>query len=277
MWFLLPLFALLWAAPVQATVFFNETFDDGAGAVEGRWSASCGVNWTSTGVFSLDTSQRVSGTTSLKEVVNGLTTRVPEFLAGTCFIDKNIPNAGTIYLRWYERTQSGFIYDTNNVKSINIGATSYYPSWWFGHWGGNLNLEPAGQAIADTNYGNPTYSHNVSSTPTPTDQWVCVETQVTLNTQGQANGIIREWIDGTLVVEYLNRELRGPNDLNGPNLNNSGKMFFNLVRMYAQHGVGTRWYDNWAAADTRIGCSGQPNPQPSDVTSPGAPVGLTVR
>ena len=267
----------LWLPGVaQATVFFNETFDDGAAAVESRWSASCGVNWTSAGVFSLDTSQRVSGTTSLKEVVDGLTTRIPEFLSGTCFIDRSLPNVGTLYLRWYERTPSNFIYDTNNVKSINIGATSYYPSWWFGHWGGSLNLEPAGQVIADVGYGNQTYFPNVASASIPTDRWVCVEAQVTLNTQGQANGIMREWIDGTLAIEYLNREFRGPSALNGPDLNNSGSMLFNLIRMYAQHGVGTRWYDDWAAADTRIGCGSTPPPT-GDTTPPSPPTAVTVQ
>jgi len=252
--------------PSQATVFFNETFDDGQAAIQSRWAQSC-APFLSSGVFSLDSSQKVSGGYSLKEVVNGLTTRTPEYLSGTCFIDRSIPNSQTLYTRWYERTQSGFIYDPSNVKTANVGPCCAYPSWWFGHFNGSTDIIGAGQNVNEGG-GAVYYTQNKSSANTKTNTWECVETQITMNTPGVANGILRIWVDGALRGEWLNRNFRpaGSNDA------------FTLFRLYAQHGVGTRWFDDIAAADTRIGCSGTAsNPTPTAGTPPAAPNGLIVQ
>ena len=182
MWFLLPLFVFLWAAPGQATVFFNETFDDGESAIQSRWAASCGVQWLRSGIFSLDSSQHVSGTSSMKQVVNGLTTRTPEYLSGTCFIDKEFLPTQNLFVRWYERTQAGFTYDASNVKTINFGS-NYYPSWWIGHWDGNQQSNLGGQVVADHQYENPTYYHNRTPMVVPVDRWVCMEVQLSVNTR----------------------------------------------------------------------------------------------
>ena len=248
---------------VQAATFFNETFDDGAAAIQSRWAASC-PPFLSSGVFALDSSQRVSGGFSLKEVVNGLTNRTPEFLGGTCFIDKSLPGSSTLYTRWYERTQSGFVYDPSNVKSVNVGPCCSYPSWWWGHWNGNTTFGAQGQQVNEGNTA-PVYDMNIAPLATPGDQWVCVETQITMNTPGISDGVLRIWVDGTLRAEYLNRNFRQAG-------NNST---FTLFRIYAQHGVGTRWFDDIAAGDTRIGCSG--TPPPSDTTPPAVPTGLSAR
>lgn len=252
--------------PSQATVFFNETFDDGQAAIQSRWAASC-PPFLSSGVFSLDSSQKVSGGFSMKEVVNGLTNRSPEYIGGTCFIDRSLPGIQTLYIRWYERTLSGFVYDPSNVKTINVGPCCSYPSWWWGHFNGGSSLDAQGQNINEGG-GSPLYVENISSTNTPPDRWVCIETQIKMNTPGIADGILRIWKDGTLHGEYLNRNFRAAG-------NNST---FTLFRIYAQHGVGTRWFDDIAAADTRIGCSGTaPNPTPTAGTPPAAPNGLIVQ
>lgn len=257
----------------RAKVFFSENFDDGQAAVESRWGASCGADWLQSGVFSLDTSQHVSGTASLKEVVNGLTTRVPEFMgAGTCFIDHYGFSTDTFFIRWYERTDSAFQYDPNNNKTINIGDAYAYPSWWFGHFQDAplQQLVLVGQAIDDGGkFDDITYEHNNQAFSTPTNQWVCVEAQLVMNTPGVANGILRLWENGILVSEYLNQDFRV--SVSTPACPGCDPdAHFNIVRLYAQHGVGTRWFDDIEAADTRIGCASTPAP-------PAAPTGLTVK
>jgi hypothetical protein len=267
------LMALVFAVdfePARATTFFLESFDDGETAIESRWAASC-PPFLSTGVFSLDSSQKVSGGFSMKEVVNGLTTRTPEFLGRTCFIDKSLPGALTLYTRWHERTQSGFVYDPSNVKSVNVGPCCAYPSWWWGHFNGSPIFSAQGQNISDGGIDDaPGYGENINPLATPLDTWVCMETQITMNTPGQNDGVLRIWMDGTLRGEYLNQNFRGAvTDAN----NNASDATFTLFRIYSQHGVGTRWFDDIVAADTRIGCSGDPQ----NTTPPATPVGLTIR
>lgn len=260
---------LVWSSQAQATVFFNETFDDGQAAVESRWATDCLPHFLSTDALSLDTTYHVSGTTSLKEYVNGLTNRTPEFLTSNqCVIDNLAQfSTDTLWTRWYERTDAAFQYDPSNVKTVNIGDVNYYPSWWMGHFTGSLYLGTAGQVIA-ANYDTFNYFQNQTHVATATNTWQCVETQTVMNTPGVANGSQSIWIDGVLVMQYTGQLYRGATLQN----NNSPNAHFNLFRFYAQHGVGYRWFDDFAAGDTRIGCGSIATTPP-----PPAPTGLVVQ
>lgn len=231
-------------SPVQATTLLTESFDDGQTAVQGRWASSCipmlgGPNWT------LDTTTKFSGAAALKEVVDGDTTRTPEFLMDTCFFDRSYANTNTIYIRWYERTQAGFHYDASNTKSINVGPGASYPSWWIGHFNGDAVLVAGAQNVNEGG-GNPLYGQNVSPLNTPTDTWQCIEMQFTMNTPGVGNGIFRIWVDSTLRGEYTAANFREAGNTSQ----------FDFVRFYAQHGIGTRWFDELVIADARVGCIG---------------------
>jgi len=236
---------MVWSGGVaQATTLLTESFDDGQTAVQGRWASSCvplldGPNWT------LDTTTKFSGAAALKEVVDGDTQRTPEFLMDTCFFDHSYSATNTIFIRWYERTQAGFHYDASNTKSINVGPGASYPSWWIGHFNGDAELVAGAQNVNEGG-GNPQYGQNIAPLDTPTDTWQCVEMQFTMNTPGFANGIIRIWQDSVLRGEWL-----------AGNFRESGNTSqFDFVRFYAQHGIGTRWFDELVIADARVGCIG---------------------
>ncbi|MCZ7595840.1 MAG: hypothetical protein M5U16_13790 [Hyphomicrobium sp.] len=47
-----------------------------------------------------------------------------------------------------------------------------------------------------------------SETPLPTERWIPVQQEVILNAPGQANGVARLWIDGTLIVDDQGLQLR---------------------------------------------------------------------
>lgn len=239
------------AVPVsaQATVLLSESFDDGQSAVQSRWGSSC-VPMLGGPNFTLDTTTKFSGAASLKEVVDGDTTRTPEFLTDTCFFDSGYTASDTIFLRWYERTQTGFQYDINNVKSINVGPCCSYPSWWIGHFNGSAELSAQGQNVNESDPAK-LYTENVAPANVPSNTWQCVEMQFTMNTATVANGILRLWVDGTLRAEYTNGNFRPGAGGSGGNTDK-----FDFIRFYAQHGIGTRWFDELVVADARVGCIG---------------------
>ncbi len=259
-----------------AEIFWNEDFEGTTAEVESRWSSSCGSNWSTHTAISLATDKKVSGSRSMREYVNGLTSRTPEYLSETCFMDREYPDTTSIFTRWWEFTEANFQYDPSNVKSIFLGPrTNTWPNFWIGHWQGSLHLEPGGQAVAELNsngvpYEGISYTHNKSPLNTPTEKWICIETQIVLNTMGNSNGLIRLWTDGQLNVEHTGRTFVGPN-VSNPN-GNSGLAKFQLLRIYAQHGVGYRWFDDIAVGNTRIGCGALPLP-----TKPKAPTGLKTK
>lgn len=239
------LIALL-VSPISAdaTTLLTESFDDGQTNIQSRWASSCnplldGPNWT------LDTTTKFSGSAALKEVVDGDTQRTPEFLMDTCYFDHSYSDTDTIYIRWYERTQAGFHYDASNTKSINLGPCCAYPSWWVGHFQSNPVLESAGQNVNEGG-GAPFYEQNIAAMDTPTNTWQCVEIQFTMNTPGVGNGIYRIWQDSVLRGEYTSANFRESGNTSQ----------FNFIRLYAQHGIGTRWFDEIVVATTRVGCLG---------------------
>lgn len=94
------------------------------------------------------------------------------------------------------------------------------------------------------------------------NRWYCIETQEVVNTPGVADGISRIWVDGVLVLSDTNVMWQ-----------RAGSNF--LWREYSvmrQNGAGSFWWDEFAAGDTRIGCTGS-----VDASIPDAPKGLTLR
>lgn len=85
--------------------------------------------------------------------------------------------------------------------------------------------------------------------------WQQVELEVKFNTPGVSDGIIRLWVDGTLYIEQLNLQLRGPTPTsrNSSNVLTASTYNFNQVQIYAQCGSGTLYWDRLAFGNTRIG------------------------
>ena len=91
--------------------------------------------------------------------------------------------------------------------------------------------------------------------PTVGAAWEQVEMEVKFNTPGVADGIIRFWVNGTLYIERLNLQLRGPTptSVNGQGIVNPSTYRFDTAQIYIQCGSGNIWYDRIAVGDTRIG------------------------
>lgn len=265
----------------MATLFI-EDWEGSAATVASHWAGSSPgtqLNPINGGLaVSLTSTKSHLGSQCMKEVVNGLTTRIPEFgPPGTSYIDASHAPVMTAFYRMWLWINSGFQLDPGNVKLLNIGDATRYPSWWVGNFNGSSSFSLQGQVIAEAAlgqpaYGNPTYTENVAPLANPFDTWFALEVQITLNTPGTNNGILRIWINDVLRGEYLNRTFLGPSTANPGG--NSSLARMNFVRFFAQHGVGTRYIDDFVVADSRIFAGS--SPPPIDTTAPAQPTGLIV-
>ena len=108
--------------------------------------------------------------------------------------------------------------------------------------------------------------------PVSTSVWQQIEFEWKLNDPGQANGLMRLWIDGVLRIERLNRQWVGPLPTS-VGINHTYMTPSNLTittaQIYMQCGLGTMYYDRFAVGDTRIGPIG--DAPPPDTTPPASP------
>lgn len=79
-------------------------------------------------------------------------------------------------------------------------------------------------------------------------RWVCVEVQWKLNTPGQADGIARMWIDGTLDAERSRMDFRGTYDDRGINA-----VFLESYWNRGSPADQSRWIDNFVVSTRPIG------------------------
>ena len=248
----------------HATVDWNDSFeyanDASLGAV---WEASC------LGNPGVSTDRAFSGSKSLKETFRGAAGVDPG--AGGCFLNRYLPAASdTMYSRFYMYMQN-FTVNSTGTKITSHGPNGLYPSfWWLMNFGG-AHLDVAVQGIILNNGAQDT--ENIIGPAIPQNQWVCIETRVTMSSPGVDNGIVQAWINGTQGINKANQRMRAAT----LNQRNSPTAQFHVVSLYTQHGVGTIYYDDYAVSrDARIGCSGSPAPA-SDTTPPTPPSGLLVR
>ncbi len=85
-------------------------------------------------------------------------------------------------------------------------------------------------------------------------EWMCVEIYLKANDIGSKNGILRLWIDGKLVNEQKNQELRLDKDLKIKAISNLWKLHVKKPET-GKFSV-TRWQDNLVVAKNRIRCMG---------------------
>jgi len=90
------------------------------------------------------------------------------------------------------------------------------------------------------------------------NRWYCYELMVRANTPGQSNGEVKYWIDGTLISDFPNLNIRSIDTL---------KIDEGHIGLHAQHSerVNKKWYDNVVIATQYIGpmASGSPIPSPT--------------
>jgi polysaccharide lyase-like protein len=250
----LSLFPISSHATVDWTEGFEYADDTAFGAV---WSASC------LGNPGISTDRAFSGSKSVKLVFNGTVGVDPG--AGGCYMDRYLPAlSDTLFTRIYIYLEN-FTANSTGTKMLFAGQNGAYPNfWWEQNGGPNLNM-----IISSTTPDG----QNVYGGALPQNQWACIETRITMNTPGAANGIVQSWVNGTQQINRSDLLLRGATltQQNGPNSQ------LEFLRIYVQHGWGTMYYDDYAVSrDARIGCSGSPAPT-GNTTPPAPPTGLVVR
>ena len=257
---------VLWcvSTTAHAAVFWDESWeyaDNAAWLNSGNWAASSCTAAQHAGVMEISSARAFSGTKSLKFTYIGDN---PTF---TCFIDR-------LYGGNYETVYSRVYMFLDNFTASNINTKLYthanterigrYPIFWWSLHQSNNTHRMGVEASPTTNLPFGTF---------PTGRWVCMETQVTLNTPGVANGIIRSWIDGEPRINRADLVLRNATEvvINGtpPNVNTNGPSNrLQYTRIYRQSGQGVIYWDNFAHGTTRIGCLGMPY---ADTTPPASP------
>jgi outer membrane biosynthesis protein TonB len=90
------------------------------------------------------------------------------------------------------------------------------------------------------------------------NRWYCYELMVKTNTPGMGDGEVKYWIDGKLISDFPNLNIRSIPTL---------KIDFAKIGLHAQHSerVNKKWYDNVVIATKYIGpmASGRPTPTPT--------------
>jgi hypothetical protein len=78
------------------------------------------------------------------------------------------------------------------------------------------------------------------------DRWYCYELMVRANTPGQNNGEVKFWIDGTVVGDFPNLNVRSISTL---------KIDEAHIKLHAQHSerINKKWHDNVVIATKYIG------------------------
>ena len=251
-----------WTGSAAATIDWNDGFEyANQTALEAVWVSSCpGVST----IIGPSTTRAFSGSRSLKEHFGGHD-------VWSCFIDRNLNGSGTTLYSRYYMYMDNFTVDSTSTKITLSGEACCYPSFWWVMMFGSPVLSVAVQGIILDSGVLDTVT--VFGGAIPQNQWVCIETRLTMSSPGVDNGIVQAWINGTQVINKTTQRMRGAT----LNQGNSPSATFRFVRLYTQNGVGDIYYDDYAVSrDARIGCGSTPPPPPVDTTPPAVPTGLSV-
>lgn len=236
-----------------------------------------------------------SGSRSLKQVYNAAWSD-PNPQTHTQAIERRFPSSpiasagGDVWTKYRYRTV-GFTYTAaTSTKQVYIKNTqNSAPTWVSNFFWGSRELGMSAQGMADLCPTNPgagplqscNFYPNMVSVPIANNQWYCIEEHIHLNTPGQQNGNVEIFVNGIQTLGYYNLKW-----LNGipvaSNAATGGCCFgWNLpttvvdyIALYKQNGDGTRYFDDFVVADTRIGCSG--TTPPADATPPAPPANFRV-
>lgn len=271
-----------------ATIFFMDGFEySSQGAFESVWATSCPGR---SSVMGPSSQFFVSPSRSLRSVQNGGDP--------SCYVSRPYPSTTHVFYRWYLHLAPG--YDLERLCS----STGSCP----GGNGSKLMYGKAYGAAYDTYFFLEPYTHvlrlsvphggysvmcpsgpGMPKGPQPNEECVfepnkanieivpgktyCIETELVRSSPGVADGIGRIWINGTLTLEYTNIPMARSDE---------GNSAFYTITYYDQAGYGTRYIDDIAVGDTRIGCSGNSTaggetPPPAPTTPPASPTGLVIR
>ena len=258
--------------PSHAAVFFDTSFE--TCVVGGGASFPC-EGWNdfdqeAAGVIGVATDQVFSGSKSFKQT---LTKADGDGNLSKPSIFKSFPAGDHAFFRWANKWSVPFQACTINgqTKFVRLKTNLGYPLIWIVNHFGSYAM------LFENSYGggNPLLTTGV---PVTTGKWDQLEVEWKLNTPGQANGLLRFWINGALKVEVLNKEMRGPtptsvNPTTGAPMPSTGQI--TNTQIYVQCGAGNVWYDRFAVGNTRIGLA--TSQTSSDTAPPVIPLGVQVR
>jgi hypothetical protein len=272
---------LLWALPVQAATFFDTDFESCAASPGNDWPCESWNDFNNetictTNRLQVTTEQAFSGSKAVKLTYNNVN-------GSTCqpSIVHSFTASRHIFYRAAMRQQAGFQYGSNGgSKRVrfrpantagNPTSLGPYPIFWLYNYFGNyaINIESPYDA-------KPGGFWIIGSAPTPS-AWDQVEMEILINDPGQANGLVRLWVNNTVRAESLGRQWVGPaQSSTGPGgLWHPSDWFSQNAEVFLQSGNGTLYYDRIAVGNTRIGLIGSTLP-PSDTTAPSPPTNVTV-
>lgn len=255
---------LLCSSPAYATIDWEEGFEYANDAAFGAvWEYSC------LGNPGISTLRPYGGTKSARQSFTGHVGVNPG--AGGCFMTRNLGGrSDTVYTRWYMYMENFTVDYVGTKITRHEDSVPGLPGVWWTLPFGNVNLAAAVEGIILDSGAQDT--QHVYGGVVPQNQWVCIETFLSMGTPGVDNGITRAWINGVQILDKTNQRMRSAtlNQTNGPNTK------FGRIKLYTQHGVGVYYIDNYAVSrDARIGCSG--TPPPVDTTAPTAPSSLVAQ
>ena len=176
----------------------------------------------------------------------------------------------TVFTRWYMYVEN-FTLDLTSTKVTRVEKQGVYPGVWWVFMFGNPHLAAAVEGTVDD--AGRIGTETVYGGTIPQNQWVCVESQLTMSTPGVDDGIVRQWINGMQTLNKTNQRMRSAVKVgsNGPD----GK--FERIKIYIQDGVGIIYLDDYAVSlHARIGCSSSASAA-SDTTRPNPPQNFVIR
>jgi hypothetical protein len=129
---------------------------------------------------------------------------------GSSFMYSWVGAQDAVYVRWYQRWSTGFIWEPSATKMVILRPLAGYPEFYPEVLWANGQLAIQAQVTREANWDSENFYQNHGEPVVfGTDRWYCIEVFVKLNTPGVADGQIAAWIDGELKLEYFGREFRG--------------------------------------------------------------------
>ncbi len=179
-----------------------------------------------------------------------------------------------IYVRWYQKWESNWIWP-NGIKLLILMAGNA-PSPTQADLQFYALIDPTIYPKTETsNYINGQtkyygYSQNLSNKIIVTSGiWYCFEYMIDAGTPGNNDGVIRYWVDDTLIADYSNLKLLPLSSYS------SAPRFHWLI--LTSHGTPmaqtqSTWYDAFVMSTNRIGCQ-----LSNDITPPSPPGNVWIK
>lgn len=202
---LLALLSLLCAPRVHAQVIFQDDFEADTidpNAIIGAWD---GPHDPTTMYLTDQMSHSGKRALELKYVPGSF---------GASFMYHEFPGHDQVYVRWYQRWSSGFVWEPSATKMVILRPIGGYPQFYPEVLWADGQLAIQAQVTAEAHWDSENFYQNVGDPITfAGDRWYCVEVFVKLNTPGVADGEVDAWIDGSLKLQYSGRQFRGASPL----------------------------------------------------------------